>query len=82
MAVPIESLIELKAWTPLLRGLPIGDTVIPPITYADFESLGTVAYRENKRQDERIYRLSGKNLTTNELTISVSLKHKRRRKKE
>jgi hypothetical protein len=80
MAVTIETYVELSAWTALLRSLPLGETTLPPITFAQFDSLGTVAYRENKTQKERFYRLSGKNSKTNEVTISVSLKSKRRRK--
>lgn len=80
MAVTIETYVELSAWTALLRSLPLGDTTLPPITHAQFDSLGTVAYRENKIQKERFYRLSGKNLKTNEVVISVTLKSKRRRK--
>lgn len=80
MAVTIETYAELGLWTPMLRSLPIGDTTLPPITHGQFQSLGTVAYRENKNQEERIYRISGKNLKTNEVIVSVSLKSKRRRK--
>ena len=80
MAVTIETYVELSAWTALLRSLPLGDTTLPPINFSQFDSLGTVAYRENKSQKERFYRLSGKNLKTNEVTISVSLKSRRKRK--
>ena len=73
--------VEMGLWTPMLRGLPIGDTTLPPITHGQFQSLGTVAYRENKNQEERVYRISGKNLKTNEVVVSVSLKSKRRRRK-
>lgn len=80
MAISIETYVEMGAWTPLLRSLPIGETTLPPLTHGQFDSLGTVAYRENKNQNERIYRLTGKNLKTNEVIVSVSLKSKRRRK--
>ena len=80
MAITIETYLELNAWSALLRSLPIGDTTLPPLTFSQFDSLGTVAYRENKIQNERVYRLSGKNLKSNEVVISVSLKPKRRRK--
>lgn len=82
MAISIETYVEMSAWTPLLRSLPIGNTTLPPLTHAQFDSLGTVAYRENKIQKERMYRLTGKNLKTSEVIVSVTLKSKRRRKQQ
>lgn len=82
MAISIETYVEMSAWTPLLRSLPIGNTTLPPLTHGQFDSLGTVAYRENKIQEERMYKLTGKNLKTSEVTVSVTLKSKRRRKQQ
>ena len=55
MKLSIRTLIGLGSWARLVRGLDEGENTIPNLTPAQWDTLKSVCYRENRTQTARIY---------------------------